>query len=167
MVIRHHIKRFRKNALTLVEVLIVVLIMGILLSMTMGLGTQYVKTMQVKKDKELMVGHVTDIVGIARTSNYYKGTKYSYVDIGFTSGSITSVLSTADEIDTVVISKSRLVFSWSNFTVRLVPYQMGCTLLEDPTATGYQYEFQSMINTDEYCFLRNLTVCKLQQVTCS
>lgn len=72
MTVRHHLNNLHKKALTLVEVLIVVLIMGILLSMTLGLGTSYVKTMQVKKDKELMVGHVTTMVGTARTSNYYK-----------------------------------------------------------------------------------------------
>lgn len=156
-------KNKRKWWLTIVEVIIVVLIMWILLWITIGLWNSYVRTMQVKKDKEQFESMIENFLAIARTSNYHRGERYTTLTVQMDTWSVVWTLDSWTTVDSLSLASSQLILSWGSFSVDLTPYQLWC---QNGVLTWTEFQLDWIINNDEYCFLRDFRVCKLQLQVC-
>lgn len=155
----------KKNAFTLIEVILVVIIIGLILSATIGMWTTYLKTLQTKSDKERVVSLLDYVLSYTRSSNYFRNIKYSYADIIFVSTWASVVLDTGTGFDSAILYNT-IISSWSNETIRLTPYSIACTQVSNPTATWFYFTIQSSINNDSYCFVLKLDVCKTFSIPC-
>lgn len=155
-----------KKWFTLVETVIVVAILAILLSGTVFLWYNYMLGLQIKHEKERFLSWVEYTLGVVRTTNYYGGAKYTYLDLQMSVDGMDWSFDTGSGFENIQLKKSQLAFSWLWPTIRLTPYARPCTYLDDINATGFTFTLNSNINDDMYCFDRDLSVCKLFLVTC-
>lgn len=155
-----------KKWFTLIETVIVITILAILLSATVFLWYGYMKWLQVKREKEEFLSRVEYTLGFVRTSNYYLSNKYTYLDLQMSVDNMQGIFNSGTGFETIQLEKSQLAFSGLDPAIRLVPYARECTYLDDSNATGFSFSLDSTINSDTYCFNRDLSVCKLFLVTC-
>lgn len=154
---------YKAKWFTLLEIVIVIIIVWILLLVTLNLGFNYVKTTQVKTDKELFVGWYNKVMAIARTSNFYWGEEYESINVWFTMWWISAVTDVFETIGTYDLTKSMLEFSWALPAITVEPYSIWCSI---SVGTGVDFTLVSTINNDEYCFSISDSTCKLLQVQC-
>ena len=76
-----------KKWFTLVEILIVVILIGIILSMVFSLGFDYVTKMRVRTHKESFISNYNIVQADNRSSNYIKWEKYTDLRISTMGGS--------------------------------------------------------------------------------
>lgn len=161
---------------TLIETVIVVIIVWILLSITFSLSFDYVRTMEVKTDKEQMANVISDGFAIARTSNYYTLTRYETLNILLNRGGAVSEAQWWDfgvspTIDIFALQNSELTFwTWvTSLSLDVTPYQIWCSAFVDWVAStsGFvTFALESTINDDRYCYRIDEDVCKLNQIQC-
>ncbi len=168
----------RKWWFTLLETLIVVAIVGILLWITLGIGSTYLKNVKYRYEKEQFIGFMDKMITTVRTSNYRENATYTYLSIELTSGWVQAFVdSGVVAIDSVSLNQSSLVISWGSSTIRLFPYNIACAewssyqevndviYVEDPIIISFS---QEAAYTDlETCYQLDLRLCKLQQLPCS
>lgn len=148
---------------TMVEIVVVIIIISILLLITLNLWWDYVRTMEVKTDKESLTGTYNNITTTARTSNFFKWVKYESVDIWFAAWWITSLNDNGEVFWITELTKSILVFSWVAPTITMEPYSIWCSI---SVGTGVDFSLVSTINDDEYCFSISDSTCKMLQISC-
>ena len=163
---------------TLIETVIVVIIVGILLVMTVGIGAVYLKNVQYRYEKEELIGMVDKLIASVRTSNYWWAAPYEYIAMELTTWGIQAYVDTGIvPIETLSLDQSSLVISSGSTTIRLFPYNIACAewtnysevneviYVEDPIVISFS---QVWLYTDlETCYELDLRLCKLLQVACS
>ncbi len=155
---------------TLVEMLIVVIVVGIIMSMTMNMWRQYFNDLEYRQDKESFVWLMDEFLTIARTSSYNMWQRFEALDISFTGTSLSwsvtdSILDAFGawrEIDTYTLQKSMLVFPSDPLQVRLYPYAIWCDIIQG----GTWFTLVWTITDDITCFEIFSDVCKIKQITC-
>jgi len=173
-----------KKAFTLIETLIVVIIAWILLSITFNLGWDYINFLRYKQDRENMVNLIDKTIIRTRSTNYYDGVKYSYLDLLFREDGIdisygtwtptTDACGWWTLIDTYDFQD--MLFSWlTDTTVRIEPFVIECSSRfrtwaqqnQCHAATWLNLTTISTISDDETCYEFSYEVCKFLLVNCS
>lgn len=161
---------------TMVETLVVIIVAGLLLGLTLNLGWDYLAWLKYSKDKETYMNTIQESIIRARTTNFYKGDKYTYLDVIIDTDVIQVVLGTGDT-DTVtnacatwsqIIQKTyaeHSVLSGSlPLVVRLEPYQLWCEICSSGT---WLFETISNIWDDKTCYFYDFRLCKISQAKCN
>lgn len=153
---------------SLVEVVIVMIILWLILSSTVFMGSEYLQTVQTKKDKEWLTSFVQYALSYTKSTNYFNREEFSFMDIYLLpTGAYSLVVSDVSTgvFDTLDLQHTVLSFTGDNPIIRLTPYARDCELFwsED---TSLPFTLISEINSDRYCFERDFTVCKLLYQTC-
>lgn len=168
-----------KKWFTLIEIIIVVVMIWIMLSWVVVLGRWYLKTMEVKTEKQAFMAQYNELATIARTSNYVDGFRYESVDISITQWWIlweaTLEWGWTYEIIDFDFNNAELVFTWSDtawrIDITILPYAIGCNqVIVTSTASlvsSVDLQLVSSINSDEYCFEVDERTCKLSQNRCN
>lgn len=139
------------------------MIIWILLLVTLNLWWDYVRTMEVKSDKEEFIWMYEKVTTTARTSNFFNSTEYTSIDIWLTTWWFQAETDAFETVWSISLTKSELSFSWSAPIITLLPYSIWCTI---NTGTGVDFTLVSTINDDEYCFSISDSTCKMLQVSC-
>lgn len=160
------------------ETLIVVIIVGILLSMTMAIWSLYLRNVQYRYEKENFIGAMDKLITTVRTSNYRWNDTYTYIALELTTGSILAFVDTwMDAIEILTFSKSSLVISGGSTTIRLFPYNIACAewanyeeengiiYVDNPIMIPFRQI--AAYTSQETCYVLDLRLCKLQQVSCT
>jgi type II secretory pathway pseudopilin PulG len=178
----------KKQAFTLVEIIIVIIIVWIMLSMTFSLWFSYVTKMRVKTDKEWLLSTYNVIQASARSSNYYQWEKYQSVLTTFTAWSGESIQHSIIELDSTIVPVRSFSSQHGSITlvettesgdpvvvttavvptsvVTTTPYKIWCMIGWSDEITTLWITYTSAINDDEYCFEIDAWSCKLKQVEC-
>lgn len=169
----------RMRWFTLVEVLIVIIIVWIMLGSTVFLWFAYLKTMQVRNEKQSITSMYNEFSAVARTSNYHGWVRYDLMnmtiqewvisaDIDLSSGTSEDIWSFSLEDLSFVFSGSD---SWWTIDISITPYKIGCSQIWvsdlGMAVTGVDLQVVSSINNDVYCFTISEDTCKLTENRCS
>lgn len=174
------------SAFTLIEILIVIVIMGILLSVTFGLWWDYINTLRYQQDRDNYMNVIDETIVVARTSNYYKDSdqKYSFLDLVLKEQSVHIYYGEGDARSTWWVASSwteaasytfddedmRVVFGswWTEATVRLQPFVLWCNIWPSDIAAE---PFPIKVRSDRYdydtCYMIDTKVCKFREIDCS
>ncbi len=167
-----------KKWFTLLETIIVVIIVGILLTITLWIGSIYLRTVKYRYEKEQFIGEMDKIIASVRTSNYRSWETYDYLSLQLTSNGLQAYLETGlTAVETLTITESTLVISGGSTTIRLFPYNIACAewtnysevngviYVEDPIVITFTGD--ATYTSQETCYQLDLRLCKLQQIPCS
>jgi len=156
-----------KKWFTLVEVTIVVLIMWIILSITIFFGADYMKSLQLRTQKELLLNTINYTLSYVKSTNYYHWGRFSFIDITlFATWASVTLDSWTWFWESATLVDSVLTFSWTTSeTIRLFPYVRACTdTANDQDVVSY--EMESTKSDEKFCFDRDMRLCKLFVVAC-
>jgi prepilin-type N-terminal cleavage/methylation domain-containing protein len=154
---------------TLIEVVMVMIIVWLILSMTVFFWSEYLKELQLRKEKEEVINIINYATSYVKSSNYYNGEKFSHLIVDIATGGITISLdsSTWTWFSSYDLLRSEISFFTlpASNQVRLTPYQREC---EDTVNSTGDITFQllSTVNDQEFCFSRNMALCKLFIISC-
>lgn len=162
-------KIFNIRWFTLVEVVIVMVIVWLILSMTIVFGSQYLKELQLRKEKEELINVVTYASSYVKSSNYYQWQKFSNMIVVISTWWIDITL---DSLTWTWFSSYSLLRSEITFLnlpasnqIRLTPYQRACVDVINNTG-DVTFQLSSTVNDQEFCFSRNMALCKLFITPC-
>lgn len=158
-----------KKWYTLIEVVMVMVIVWLILSMTVFFWSEYLKELQLRKEKEEIINTITYATSYVKSSNYYNGEKFTHLIIDIATGGISVNLDSSSWtwFSSYTLSRSEITFLTlpASNQIRLTPYQREC---EDTINNTWDIAFQlaSTVNDQEFCFSRNMALCKLFIVSC-
>ena len=164
---------------TLVEVLVVIVIAWILLGMVMSFWSNYLKQLNYQEDREHYISAINEFIMRWRTSNYYKGNKYTYIDITLNTTWVVIVYNTGDvttsdcgtgEVVRDVVFKKSVLSGLSlslPYTFRIEPYLLWCNTYCDGSSvvTGTVMS-KSSFSDHESCYLFDGNLCKFTLTSC-
>jgi len=172
------IKKHNAWGFTLIEVIIVVIIITILLWSTLFVWFAYVKTMQVKNQKQAFISLYDQFAANARTSNYIGTSRYNEITITIDEWGISWTAELEDEtvisLDSYIFPDLIAVFSWSDslgtIDIDIEPYAIWCNdiLVSSVWVSQSSVDIQlvSSINDDVYCLEIDGRTCKISQTRC-
>ncbi len=156
-----------KKWFTLVEVVVVVTIMWIILSMTVFFWADYLKDLQLRTEKEALLNKINYTLSYVKSSNYYQGEQFSYIDILLFGSWATTLLDGGGAFwEDVELVRSDLVLSGTSDTIRVTPYSRSCLDVVNWQDMVW-FDIQSSQTDDEFCFERDMRLCKVFVVSCS
>lgn len=174
-----------RKAFTLVEILVVIILAVILLAMTFNLWRDYINFLKFKQDREKYINLIDTAIVTARTTNYYQGTKYTYLDVTMDEDALSITYGTwnaasagscgtsLNEFDTHNLTNASVTWFSTPTTVRILPFEIWCFDIElgwtetCSTSTWLNVIIESTITDDETCYSFDLSTCKFVQVVCS
>lgn len=171
-------QKFIAGWFTLVEITIVIIIVGILLSSVVFLGFAYINSVQIKTIKQWFTWQYNTFTAIARTSNYLQTDEYDDMTITLYEESIAGEVALSvwwnRSLQSYLMDDAILSFTWSDswgrIEVDITPYQIGCDRIWisslGTTVTGVELQMVSSINNDVYCFSIDQSTCKLLENPC-
>lgn len=159
---------YMKKAFTLIEMVIVLLVIGVLMTATMRFGSGRIVDLKAQSLKEQFVGRYNDLYNQNMTSSFRDGTKYQQLTIGFGSGTWYQT----DQGTPIFDSKlNGLVFrsfvidedETSSVNLSFAPYVIGCSF------EWSLFSFQVFVpeNGKQYCFEIPSETCKLIETRCA
>ena len=163
-----------KKAFTLIEMLIVLVVIGILMTATMKFGSNRIVDLKAQSIKEQFVWYYNDIYSQNMTSSFRDGKKYQQLIVAMTTG-ISYKVDALPLIDSKIsgISFQNLRFeTWGNWfplaDLIFVPYQLWCTITDGTMSWNILY-FDLVIpeNGKQYCFEIKSETCKLVETRCN
>ncbi len=159
----------RKNWFTLIEVVMVMVIVWLILSMTIFFWSEYLKELQLRKEKEEVINIINYAMSYVKSSNYFEWEKFTNLIIDIWTWSIDVHLdsSTWTWFSSYSLLRSEITFlnlPASN-QIRLTPYQRACVDVINNTG-DVTFQLSSTVNDQEFCFSRNMALCKLFITPC-
>ncbi len=162
-----------KSGFTLIEMIIVLMIIGILMTATMRFWSGRIVDLKAQSLKEQFIGYYNDIYSQNMTSSFRDEKKYQHLTITFNSGMRYQV----DQGPFIVESQlSPIVFRGfildnqqaRSAQVTFTPYKLWCSLAFD-WHTGDFLVFQAYVpeNGKQYCFEIKSETCKLVETKCN
>lgn len=157
-----------KSGFTLVEMVIVLLVIGVLMTATMRFGSGRIVDLKAQSLKEQFVGRYNDLYNQNMTSSFRDGTKYQQLTIGFGSGTWyqvdTSAPISGSKLDGLVF-RSFVIDEdeASSVSLSFAPYMLGCSF------EWSLFSFQVFVpeNGKQYCFEIPSETCKLIETKCN
>lgn len=160
----------RKNWFTLVEVLMVMIIVWLILSMTVFFWSQYLKELQLRKEKEEVMNIINYAMSYVKSSNYYQWEKFTHLIVDIWTWTIDVHLDSSTW--TWFSSYSLLRSEITSFNpptsnqIRLTPYQRECEDAINNSTGDITFQLSSTVNDQSFCFSRNMPLCKLFIIPC-
>lgn len=156
-----------KKWFTLVEVVVVVTIMWIVLSMTVLFGADYLKDLQLRTEKEALLNKINYTLSYVKSTNYYEWEQFAYIDVLLFSSWTTTLLDSWGLFgENIELVRSTLILSGTSDTIRIIPYSRSCLDVENGQDI-ISFDIQSSQSDDEFCFERDMRLCKVFVVACS
>ena len=148
--------------------LVVIIIVWILLFMTLYLGRDYLRTVQVQTDREYFTSFYSQVLATARTSNYFQSLPYDALYITFSSWSVMAQTNDALILWSYELDYGTLVFSWWVAPEIIVePYSLGCEIyLWFESTDRVDFTYISALNTSEFCYHIDAATCKMISLWC-
>jgi len=163
-----------KKAFTLIEMAIVLLIIGILMTATMRFWSNRIVDLKAQSIKEQFIGRYNDLYGQNMTSSFRDGQRYETLTIVLwkTNYYILDTLHQMDsKVSEYVVTNLRFHLDWPVFdTVNLVfsPYIIWCSVSGNDTLGDRLYfDFIVPENGKQYCFEIPSETCKLIETKCN
>ena len=165
---------------TLIEMLIVIVIIGILMTLSMWISWNRIQTLRTKSVQEQFVYNYNNLFSKNMLTNYYNWERYDYLIIHFQSWNNNlqygydtgwTIVRNNDFLQDGRYEIKDIKISWSNQTfeswnVILQPYILWCSI-EVPGNTWQQMALKVLFNgMEENCFSINSSLCKLEKVGC-
>jgi hypothetical protein len=138
--------------------------------MTIFFWWQYLKELQLRKEKEEVMNIINYAMSYVKSSNYYDGQKFDHLIVDIWTWTINVHLnsSTWTWFSSYSLLRSEISFlnTPASNQIRLTPYQREC---EDAVNNTDDITFQllSTVNDQAFCFSRNMALCKLFITPCS
>lgn len=154
---------------TLIEVVMVMVIVWLILSMTVFFWSEYLQELQLRKEKEEVINIITYATSYVKSSNYYGWEKFSHLIVDIGTGDIRISLDTTTWtwFSSYTLLRSEIWFfdTPASNQVRLTPYQRACEDTINNTG-DITFQLSSTVNDQEFCFSRNMALCKLFIISC-
>lgn len=154
------------SGFTILEIVIVMVVMGIVLSMTMNLGREYTQRVRFQQEKEQFLSAFSRFSSYARSSNLAADLPYQELRITLKAASIDAVTNTDIQIGSYMLQKSSLVLPLQTYTLLLIPYGIGCSLVENPAMQEVEFDHISAAWQWKACFSLVLPTCTIQEHPC-
>ena len=163
-----------KKAFTLLEMLIVLVVIGILMTATMRFWSGRIVDLKAQSIKEQFIWYYNDLYSQNMTSSFRDGQKYGTLTVVLTTG-IYYILDAIPKMDTKLpsleIKKLRFMTGGTSFPLAnllFVPYHLWCSIANGSTtwATLY-FDFIIPENGKKYCFEIKSETCKLIEQRCN
>jgi len=175
--------KFKTNAFTLVEMMIVLLVMWIILMMTMAFSGTQIQKLENKSVKESILAEWQSRYSRNLWSSSYEGNIYDSMTIGLESGSnqisffydlrwkednFTWSFSNQFVIKNILMhpnGKSSEFHNTWNINIKYTPYRMYCNWWDDDS--NELAIIMTINETEDYCFEINKNNCRLIEVNCN
>lgn len=163
---------------TLIEILVVIIIIGILMTMVFRFGGDRLQLLQMQTTKETIVGFREEVINANRTSSYIAEQNYQTVDVIFTAQTSQMTANYISTTGVVIYSDQSKPFTnafWTivepagaeTLTLRYTPYELGCAIdVDGQSQEQALLTLQSVGNTKIYCFAILAQTCMVQEVVC-
>lgn len=163
---------------TLMEILVVIVIIGILMTMVFRFGGDRLQLLQMQTTKETIVGFREEVINANRTSSYIAEQNYQTVDVIFTTQTSQMTANYISTTGAVIYSDQSKPFAnafWTivdpagaeTLTLRYTPYKLGCAIdVDGQSQEQALLTFQALGNTKTYCFAILAQTCMVQEVAC-
>lgn len=163
-----------KKGFTLIEMLIVLVIIGILMTATMRFGSGRIVNLKAQSLKEQFVGYYNELYSQNLISSFRDGKKYQKLIIDFETGMSYQIdqeslirepkFSSIKFIE-LMLDSQRIDKIYLNLT----PYILWCPMVSSQWHTGDIFSFQLYVleNGKKYCFEIKTETCKLVETRCS
>lgn len=144
--------------------------MGIVLSMTVLFWSNYLKELQLRKEKEELINTINYATSYAKSTNYYHWERFSNLTIALSSTGVAIYLDTLTWTWFTAFTLSRSEISFLNTPastqVTVLPYQRAC--VDATNGSGFvSFQLTSTAARDNaFCFDRDMELCKLFIVSC-
>lgn len=159
-------KRHVMQGFTLIELVIIMMVMGIVLTMTMRLWRSYTQRVRFQQEKEQFISSFMRYTTFARTSNLAWNAPYKNLIVTIKEDSIFAWTDTNVTVGWYNLEQSTLVVPWNTYTLTMAPYTIGCELQQDPTMKEVELRQKSSVGQGEACYVLTLSTCKLQELSC-
>lgn len=151
---------------TLLEIVIVMLVMGIVMTITLNLGRWYTQRVRFQQEKEQFIASFTRFTTYARTSNLAGDAPYTQLTIKLSTHDSIATTNTNVQIGTYHMAQSQLVLPWETYTLALKPYDIWCSLIENPSMQEVSFEQVSGVGEWKACYALVLSTCKIEERPC-
>lgn len=164
-------KNFR--AFTLFEMLIVIIIIGILTSMTFYFGTERIRDLDRQTLRDRFVDTFNTTVGKTRMASYLYGQHYTSLHMYIFSGAhgfqigvswTMDAIYTGFDLNTLRIDRIGKK-PYKYIDVSLQPYSVWCTILADKSALSW-IDIQATVVNQSSCFYLDAGICSLKKIPC-
>lgn len=163
---------------TLMEILVVIVIIGVLMTMVFRFGGDRLQLLQMQTTKETIVGFREEVINANRTSSYIAEQNYQAVDVIFTTQTSQMTAQYRGATGAIIYSDQSKPFAntfWTiidpvgaeTLTLRYTPYELGCAIdVDGQSQEQALLTLQSLGNTKIYCFAILAQTCMVQEVAC-
>ena len=167
-----------RKGFTLIEILIVIIIIGVLMTVTMQFWSKRIDDLGYQAGREQFLSAYDKLYSQAMTSNYHEGIRYDILHITLSSGeNALSYAYDSGDYQNVSIS-TPAVISWlradgnivNDVNLNLQPYTLWCWIVSndgDEIHTWSVVKFGLIVKSQkQYCFSIKNDTCKLIEQKC-
>lgn len=134
--------------------------------MTVLLWADYLKDLQLRTEKESLLNTINYTLSYVKSTNYYQGDRFAYIDVELSSTWVAVTLDSWTWFgNQLALMRSTLILSGTSDTIRLSPYVRACEDVVNAEDV-VSFSLQSNVNDNEFCFDRDMRLCKLFVVSC-
>ncbi len=167
----------KKRWFTLIEMMLVIVIIAILLALSIWISGNRVQWLKVKSIQEQFVHNYNNVYLKNMLTNYYSWTIYDKMTVNFAKweDKIGYFYSNYPEdvqyafakewmyeINQIFLDERLFDFVKVNFT----PYTLWCEIADSTGNTWKNLLLNLLINSKEYCFKINHSLCRLEKTDC-
>lgn len=165
-----------KKGFTILEMLLVIVILGIILSISGRFSYQYIQSTQLKVNVQEFVGFFDWLIFQTMRSNFFQNKKFDHVLLKLWSGSVvwyTYFYSDGSSWSFLYSLKNSKFWSEvDNISIDIMPYALWCSIVHDWNSSWNNYtwsiyfDISALDNTQKNCFELNSQTCRLYEKKC-